>query len=44
MKYAAPMELGISFRGGFYRYAAPLAPEWVRNAVETHKYLTNSSL
>jgi hypothetical protein len=44
MKYAAPTELGFSFRGGFYNYAAPLALEWVPNAVETRKHLTNSSL
>jgi hypothetical protein len=28
-EYAAPTELGISFRGAFYKYAAPLALEWV---------------
>jgi len=42
-EYAAPTELGISFRGGFYKYNAPLALEWVPNAVGTHKNLTNSS-
>jgi len=43
-EYAAPMELGISFRGGFYNYAAPLALECIPNAVRTHKHLTNSRL
>jgi hypothetical protein len=35
--YAAPTELGFSFRGGFYKYAAPLALKWVPNADETRK-------
>jgi hypothetical protein len=34
MKYAAPTELEISFRGGFYNYAAPMALKWVPNAVK----------
>jgi hypothetical protein len=37
MAHVAPTELGISFRGGFYNYAAPLTLEWVPAAVRTRK-------